>query len=117
MFPELRIAAASALIEAPRRAERGARVCPLGGRGGVPVGRDAPGMDRVSRRGTVHLPGGGFLTEDGNIYSDEQVRTALLSICEWWVGLSAEERAGLLEVAELAEIDRNVDAAVFGEAT
>lgn len=65
----------------------------------------------------MHLPGGGYLTRDGDFYSDDQVRAALLSICEWWVGLSAEERAGLLEVAELADIDRKVDTAVFGEAT
>jgi hypothetical protein len=71
----------------------------------------------MSRRRTVRLPGGGFLTEDGDFHPDDQVRAALLSICEWWLGLSAEERAGLLEAAELAEIDRNVDAAVFGEAT
>ena len=42
---------------------------------------------------------------------------ALLSLCEWWVGLSAEERSGLLEAAEWAEIDRKVDAAVLGEPT
>ncbi len=65
----------------------------------------------------MHLPGEGFLTGAGDFYSDDQVRGALLSICEWWLGLSAEERAALLEVAELAEIDRTVDAAVFGEAT
>ena len=65
----------------------------------------------------MRLPGGGFLTGDGDFYSDDTVRTALLSICEWWVGLSAQERARLLEVAELAEIDRTVDAAVFGETT
>lgn len=39
---------------------------------------------------------------------------ALLSLCEWWVGLTAEERSGLLAAAELAEIDRKVDAAVLG---
>jgi hypothetical protein len=69
----------------------------------------------VSRR-SVHFPGQGFLT-DGRFYSDDQVRAALLSLCEWWVGLSAEERSGLLQAAELAEIDRKVDAAVLGEAT
>ena len=71
----------------------------------------------MRRRETVHLPGGGFLTGDGHFFSDDQVRAALLSICEWWVGLSAEERAGLMEAAELAEIDRKVDAAVWGKAT
>ena len=71
----------------------------------------------MRRRRAVHLPGGGFLTSDGDFYPDDQVRAALLSICEWWVGLSAEQRAGLLDAAELAEIDRKVDAAVFGEAT
>ncbi len=73
-------------------------------------------MRSVSHR-AVHLPGEGFLTGDGRFYSDDQVRAALLSLCEWWVGLSAEERSGLLEAAELAEIDRKIDAAVFGEAT
>jgi hypothetical protein len=65
----------------------------------------------------MHLPGEGFLTGDGRFYSDDQVRTALLSLCEWWVGLSAEERSGLLEAAELAEIDRKIDAAVLGKGT
>ncbi len=58
----------------------------------------------MSRR-PVHLPGEGFLTGDGRFYSDSEVREALLSLCEWWVGLSAEERSGLLEAAELAQID------------
>jgi hypothetical protein len=44
------------------------------------------------------------------------VPAALLSLCEWWVGLSVEERSGLMEVAEWAEIDRKVDAAVLGAA-
>ncbi len=83
----------------------------------APVRRDGQWVGTVRRRETVHLPGGGFLTGDGDFYSDDQVRAALLSICEWWVGLSAEERAGLLEVAELADMDRSIDAAVFGEAT
>ncbi len=65
----------------------------------------------------VHLPGEGFLAEDGRFYSEREVRAALLSLCEWWVGLSAEERSGLLAAAELAEIDRDVDAAVLGPAT
>jgi hypothetical protein len=73
-------------------------------------------MGSVSRR-PVHLPGEGFLTGDGRFYSDCDVRDALLSICEWWVGLSAEQRSGLLEAAELAEIDHEVDAAVLGDAT
>jgi hypothetical protein len=71
----------------------------------------------VSRRETVRLPGEGYLTVDGRFHSESQVRAALLSTCEWWLGLSAEERAGLLAAAELAEIDRKVDAAVLGEAT
>ncbi|HEY0094808.1 MAG TPA: hypothetical protein VGB96_10800 [Archangium sp.] len=62
-------------------------------------------------RTSAHPPGQDFLTGDGSPYS------ALLSLCEWWVGLSAEERSGLLEAAELAEIARKVDAAVLGEAT
>jgi hypothetical protein len=69
----------------------------------------------VSRR-PVHVPGEGFLTGDGRYYSEGEVRAALLSLCKWWVGLSAEERSGLLMAAELAEIDRKVDAAVLGEA-
>jgi len=73
-------------------------------------------VSSVSRR-SVHLPGEGFLTGDGRFYSEGEVRAALLSLCEWWVGLSAEERSGLLEAAELAEIDREVDAAVLGSAT
>jgi hypothetical protein len=71
----------------------------------------------VSRRETVRLPGEGYLTVHGRFHSESQVRAGLLSICEWWVGLSAEERAGLLAAAELAEIDRVVDAAVLGELT
>jgi hypothetical protein len=71
----------------------------------------------VSRRETVRLPGEGDLTVDGRFHSESQVRAGLLSICEWWVGLSAEERGGLLAAAELAEIDRKVDAAVLGKAT
>jgi hypothetical protein len=67
----------------------------------------------VSRR-SVHLPGDGFLAGDGRFYSDDQVRAALLRLCEWWVELSAEERRGLLAAAELAEIDRRIDAAVLG---
>ena len=70
----------------------------------------------MSRR-SVHLPGEGIITGDGRYYSDGEVRNALLSICEWWVGLSTEERSGLLAAAELAEIDRAVDAAVLGPAT
>jgi hypothetical protein len=65
----------------------------------------------------AHPPGRGLLTGNGRPYSDGQVPPVLLSICEWWVGLSAEERSGLLEVAEWAEIDRKVDAAVLGEPT
>jgi hypothetical protein len=64
----------------------------------------------------VHVPGEGFLTGNGRYYSEGEVRAALLSVCTWWVGLSAEERSGLLMAAELAEIDRKVDAAVLGEA-
>jgi hypothetical protein len=45
------------------------------------------------------------------------VPPALLSLAEWWVGLPGEERSGLLEAAEWAEIDREVDAAVLGKAT
>jgi hypothetical protein len=45
------------------------------------------------------------------------VPPAPLSLCEWWVGLPAEERSGLLEAAQWAEIDRKVDAAVLGEPT
>jgi hypothetical protein len=45
------------------------------------------------------------------------VPAALLSLCEWWVGLSAEERSRLLEAAEWADIDRQVEAAVLGMAT
>jgi hypothetical protein len=63
---------------------------------------------------TVHVPGEGFLTKNGRFHSEAAVRAALLSICEWWIDLSAEERAGLLAAAELAEIDRQVEAAVFG---
>jgi hypothetical protein len=70
----------------------------------------------VSRRETVRLPGEGYLTVHGRFHSESQVRAELLSICEWWVGLSAEEHAGLA-AAELAEIDRMVDAAVLGETT
>ncbi len=70
----------------------------------------------MSRR-PVHVPGEGFLTGNGRYYSEGEVRAALLSVCTWWVGLSAEERSGLLMAAELAEIDRKVDAAVLGEAT
>jgi hypothetical protein len=69
----------------------------------------------VSRR-PVHVPGEGFLTGNGRYYSEGEVRAALLSLCQWWVGLSTEERSGLLVAAELAEIDRKVDAAVLGEA-
>jgi hypothetical protein len=69
----------------------------------------------VSRR-PVHVPGEGFLTRNGRYYSEGEVRAALLSLCKWWVGLSDEERSGLLKAAELAEIDRKVDAAVLGEA-
>jgi hypothetical protein len=68
-------------------------------------------------RTSAHAPGQGFLTGSGSPYSDDQVPAALLSLCEWWVGLSTEERSGLLEAAELAEIDRKVDAAVLGQAT
>jgi hypothetical protein len=50
-------------------------------------------------------------------HSDDQVPPALLTLCEWWVGLSVEERSSLLEAAEWAEIDRKVDAAVLGKAT
>jgi hypothetical protein len=71
----------------------------------------------VSRREIVRLPGEGYLTVDGRFHSESQVRAVLLSICEWWVGLSAEERAGLSAAAELAEIDRKVDGAVLGETT
>ena len=62
-------------------------------------------------RTSAHPPGQDLLTGNDSPYS------ALLSLCEWWVGLSAEERSSLLEAAEWAEIDRKVDAAVLGEAT
>ena len=73
-------------------------------------------MGGVSRT-SEHTSGQGFLTGNGRFYSDVQVQAALLSLCEWWLGLSAAERSGLLEAAELAEIDRKVDAAVLGQAT
>jgi hypothetical protein len=69
------------------------------------------GVNRTS----AHAFGHGFLTENGRPYSDDQV--ALLAVCEWWLGLSAEERSGLLEAAEWADVDRRVDAAVLGAAT
>jgi hypothetical protein len=68
-------------------------------------------------RTSAHPPGHGLLTGNGRRSSVDQVPAALLSLCEWWVGLSAEERSGLLEAAEWAEIDRKVDAAVLGKAT
>jgi hypothetical protein len=68
-------------------------------------------------RTSAHPSGQGFLTGNGRPYSDDQLPSALLSLCEWWVGLSAEERSGLLEAADWAEIDRKVDAAVLGEPT
>lgn len=68
-------------------------------------------------RTSAHPPGQGFLTGNGRPHSDDQVPPALLSLCEWWVGLSVEERSGLLEAAEWAEIDQEVDAAVLGKAT
>ena len=68
-------------------------------------------------RTSAPYPGRGFLTGKGRPHAGDQVPPALLSLCEWWVGLSAEERSGLLEAAEWAEIDRKVDAAVLGEAT
>jgi hypothetical protein len=68
-------------------------------------------------RTSAHLPGQGFLTPNGRPCSDDQVPAALLSLCEWWVGLSAAERSWLLEAAEWAEMDREVDAAVLGKAT
>jgi hypothetical protein len=73
-------------------------------------------VGHVSRT-SLHPAGQGFLAGDGRFHSDDEVQAALLSLCEWWVGLSAEERSGLLEAAELAEIDRKVDAAVLGKAT
>ena len=90
--------------------------CPLGGGATQSVRQAAQGVGGVSRT-SAHPPGQGFLTGNGRPYSDDQVPPALLSLCEWWVGLSAEERSGLLEAAEWAEIDRKVDAAVLGEAT
>ena len=89
---------------------------PLGAGATESVRQAAPGVAGVTRT-SAHPPGQGFLTGNGRPYSDDQVPPALLSLCEWWVGLSAEERSGLLEAAELAEIDRKVDAAVLGEAT
>ena len=65
----------------------------------------------------MHPSGPGLLAGDGRPSSDDQARAALLSLCEWWLGLSAEERSGLLEAAESALIDGKVDAAVLGEAT
>ncbi|MCW2581081.1 MAG: hypothetical protein JWR82_2682 [Blastococcus sp.] len=73
-------------------------------------------MGGVSRT-SAQPPGHSFRTGNGRPCSDDQVPAALLFLCEWWVGLSVEERSGLLEAAELAEIDRKVDAAVLGEAT
>jgi hypothetical protein len=68
-------------------------------------------------RTSAHPPRHGLLTGNGRTDSDDQVPAALLSLCDWWVGLSVEERSGLLEAAEWAEIDRKVDAAVLGEPT
>ena len=72
---------------------------------------------RSVTRTSAHPPGQGLLDDNGHPSSDDQVPPALLSLSEWWVGLSAEERSGLLEAAEWAEIDRKVDAAVLGEPT
>jgi hypothetical protein len=90
--------------------------CPLGGGATEWFRQAAQGVGGVSRT-SAHPRGQGFLTGNGRPYSDDQVPAALLSLCEWWVGLSAEERSGLLEAVEWAEIDRKVDAAVLGEAT
>jgi hypothetical protein len=68
-------------------------------------------------RTSASYPGRGFLTGNGRPHSGDRGPLALLSLCEWWVGLSAEERSGLLQAAEWAEIDRKVDAAVLGEPT
>jgi hypothetical protein len=89
---------------------------PLGAAATESVRQTAPGVAGVTRA-SEHPPGQGFLTRNGRPYSDDQVPPALLSLCEWWVGLSAEERSGLLEAAEWAEIHRKVDAAVLGKAT
>ena len=90
--------------------------CPLGGGATEWFPQAAQGVVGVSRT-SAHPCSQGFLIGNGRPYSDDQVPPALLSLCEWWVGLSVEERSGLLAAAEWAEIDRKVDAAVLGEPT
>ena len=97
-------------------AGRAVPASPLGGGATERFQQAAQGVGGVSRT-SAHPPGQGLLAGNGRPYSDDQVPAALLSLCEWWVGLSAEERSGLLEAAELAEIDRKVGAALLGEVT
>jgi hypothetical protein len=56
---------------------------------------------------------GGYLYR-GRFYSSELVQQTLLSICDWWTQLTPSEQTALLGLAELAEMDREIDAAVFG---
>jgi hypothetical protein len=51
--------------------------------------------------------------DDGPFDVEAPVPAVLLQICRWWLELTADERAGLLKAAELAEIDRQIDAVVF----
>ena len=97
-------------------AGRVAPACPLGGGATEWFPQAAQGVVGVSRT-SAHPPARGLLAGKGRPSSGDQVPAALLSLCGWWVGLSAEERSGLLEAAEWAEIDRKVDAAVLGEET
>jgi hypothetical protein len=63
----------------------------------------------------VWLKGEGFITDDGRFWPESVVRAAILAIGEWWGGLSDQDRWQLQQIAHLAAVDKEIDAAVFGD--
>lgn len=62
----------------------------------------------------VWLEGDGFITESGQYFSEKTVRNTLRAIMEWWESLTPEMRLYLSRVGELAAIDREIEATIFG---
>lgn len=63
---------------------------------------------------TVHVPGHGFVTDGGRFYPEDRVREVVLGICEWWLGLSVDERARWSWVARSAAADLELHDELFG---
>ena len=65
----------------------------------------------------VWVDGEGAISPDGRFYPESVIRAAVKAIADWWGALTDEEREAMRHLAHLAQIDRDVDAAVFGGAS